>query len=248
MIIQVHNIGGRFKRKIPKEFREQYINNQNVRDAFQAICEFVGVYFICPPQNVQDNSSQTPDGNVNDPETQKNLEDNTKKEIQDKSQKNTQKNNNQENNTQNNNNQNTNNENQNINNENQNNAQQISNGYSQISFDANGIITFNGAAIEESPSSEKTLLEIDDKTYDDFLKEGKDIIEDVKKFLNGEIFEEIHGDYLDYNAVTIEPKSSSSSSMQSSGTEGSEGEGGNTSGETGGSGSSSGSGNGGGAF
>lgn len=203
IIVQVHNIGTRFKQKIPNEFRESYINNQNVRDAFQAICEFLGVYYICPPQNAQEDGAQTPDGSVNDPETQKNLENNTKQQIKNQSQ-------NSQNGTDNGDQSQSGTDETNNNQENQ---QQVANGYSQISFDANGLITFNGAEIEESPDSEKSLLQIDDKTYDNFLEEGKDIIKDVKKFLNGEIFEEIHPNYLDYNAITIEPKSAPSNPM-----------------------------------
>ena len=43
------------------------------------------------------------------------------------------------------------------------------------------------------------------------MKEGQDVIKDVKKFLNGEIFDETHPFYLDYNAITVQPKSTSSS-------------------------------------
>ena len=188
MLVQLHNIGERFKQKIPKEFREAYINNQNVRDTFQAICEFIGVKYICPPANIQQTGSQKPDGSVNDPSQKKKAETSTKEDIKSKSDSKEDGNSGTEQTTT--------------------NTQTIDNGYSQINFDANGAITFNGAVIEESMNSEEKLLQITDTTYDDFLKEGKDVIKDVKDFLNGEIFEEIHPFYLDYNAITIQPKSS----------------------------------------
>ena len=70
--VHVDSIGKRFKAKIPKEFREAYIFNQNVRDAFQAICEFLGVYYICPPSTTEtedeteDDESAETDGTEND--------------------------------------------------------------------------------------------------------------------------------------------------------------------------------------
>jgi hypothetical protein len=63
--LQLDNIGRRFKQKIPEEFRSSYIFNQNVRDAFQAICEFIGVHFVCPPHVDLDdqNASSSTDAN-----------------------------------------------------------------------------------------------------------------------------------------------------------------------------------------
>jgi hypothetical protein len=57
--IQIDNIGRRFKQKIPDEFRTAFIYNQNVRDAFQAICEFIGVHFVCPPHLEDDATAST---------------------------------------------------------------------------------------------------------------------------------------------------------------------------------------------
>ena len=71
--IYVDSIGRRFQQKIPEEFRQSYIYNQNVRDAFQAICEFLGVQHICPPQTVTDNGETTEeaeeDGGKSDADT-----------------------------------------------------------------------------------------------------------------------------------------------------------------------------------
>jgi len=79
--IYVDSIGRRFQQKIPDEFRQSFIYNQNVRDAFQAICEFLGVAYICPPKTVTDDGEETTedgevttDGSENDVSSQQNKE------------------------------------------------------------------------------------------------------------------------------------------------------------------------------
>lgn len=44
-IIYLEDIGWKFLQKVPQEFRQSYIANQSLDDAFQAICEFMGVDF-----------------------------------------------------------------------------------------------------------------------------------------------------------------------------------------------------------
>lgn len=44
-IIYLEDIGWKFLQKVPQEFRKSYIANQSLDDAFQAICEFMGVDF-----------------------------------------------------------------------------------------------------------------------------------------------------------------------------------------------------------
>lgn len=86
MYVKVHNIGERFKMKIPDEFREKYINGQNVRDAFQAICEFLGVYYICPPNVAPKDGSQDPDGDKNNPQKKSQKENANVNQIKQQSQ------------------------------------------------------------------------------------------------------------------------------------------------------------------
>ena len=44
-IIHIEDVGWKFLQKVPKDFRETYIANQPLGQAFQAICEFLGVDF-----------------------------------------------------------------------------------------------------------------------------------------------------------------------------------------------------------
>ena len=44
-IIYLEDLGWKFLQKVPKEFRDTYIANQSLDDAFQAICEFMGIEF-----------------------------------------------------------------------------------------------------------------------------------------------------------------------------------------------------------
>ena len=44
-IVYLEDLGWKFLQKVPKEFRNSYIAGQSLDDAFQAICEFMGVDF-----------------------------------------------------------------------------------------------------------------------------------------------------------------------------------------------------------
>ena len=44
-IVFLEDLGWKFLQKVPKEFRDTYIAGQTLDDAFQAICEFMGVEF-----------------------------------------------------------------------------------------------------------------------------------------------------------------------------------------------------------
>ena len=44
-IIYLEDLGWKFMQKVPKEFRDSFIANQPLDDAFQAICEFMGIEF-----------------------------------------------------------------------------------------------------------------------------------------------------------------------------------------------------------
>lgn len=45
IVIKFEDLGWKFLQKVPKEFRDTYIAGQSLDDAFQAICEFMGVDF-----------------------------------------------------------------------------------------------------------------------------------------------------------------------------------------------------------
>lgn len=244
--IHIDSIGKRFKQKIPDEFRQAYINNQNVRDAFQAICEFLGVKYICPPgqPKEQDNEQTTDDpqgdGTENNVDGKTNQEQqlaqaasDTVKKAQD--------------------NQSTDANNNTGDDQNQNTDSQIAlnegtqqsevqNGYSDISFDANGGIVHGSVTIETSPDMEETLLALEEHPLDKYLEDTTYVSTDVKKFLNGEMFDTVHNFVLNYDAITIEPKSAPTTDMSAmstgvtSGTTGENGE--NSENGSGGSGSS----------
>lgn len=44
-VIYFEDLGWKFMQKVPKDFRDSYIAGQYLDDAFQAICEFLGVHF-----------------------------------------------------------------------------------------------------------------------------------------------------------------------------------------------------------
>lgn len=44
-MVYLEDLGWKFLQKVPKEFRDTFIANQSLDDAFQAICEFIGVEF-----------------------------------------------------------------------------------------------------------------------------------------------------------------------------------------------------------
>ena len=231
--IHIDSIGKRFKQKIPDEFRQAFINNQNVRDAFQAICEFLGVKYICPPQTEPPADEQTEtenattDGTENDPNAKTQQESQIASDVSSKVDSNT---------TSNNNNESTTGDTSNSADSNDPNAadpnatttdttsevaaETPQNGYADISFDSGGSIVHGSTVIETSPDMEDTLLALEDHPLDKYLEDTTYVAVDVKKFLDGELFETIHGNYLDYGSITIEPKSSASSEMSSAGATG----------------------------
>lgn len=210
--VYVDSIGRRFQQKIPDEFRQAYIYNQNVRDAFQAICEFLGVKYICPPKTVVDNSEtqqaadnpQTP----SDTDTKLQQEQNIANTVANKTANEVNNSNNDENNNNNNNNDNT---------ENLTNNQEIDmpqNGYSNINFDANGAIVYNSKMIETSPDMVQTLLAMEENPLEKYVDDETGIIEDVQALLKGYMFDELHNKVMNYNSVTIPPKASSTSTTE----------------------------------
>ena len=219
--IHIDSIGKRFKQKIPEEFRQSYINNQNVRDAFVAICQFLGVKYICPPGNLPAQDEQTENTDPQGDGTENNVEDKKNQEqqlAQNAAQNvadtinNTSNNDTSNNNTQSND---TNNQNNQVQNQLNESTQQndIQNGFSDISFDANGAIVHGSVGIETSPDMEDTLLALEEHPLDKYLEDTTFIATDVKRFLNGEMFETVHNSVMNYGSITIEPKSSPTSEM-----------------------------------
>ena len=218
--LYVHNIGARFKQKIPEEFRNYYIFNQNVRDTFQAMCEFLGVKYICPPQ-IQATSSTALENDADakiDAEkdkqgtatpqvaTQKILEGisqmsgslglaylamNEANAVSNEVQK-------QEDG------------------ETQPNSQPkdmtMVGGFSNVSFDAGGNLVYNSQIIESSPDMAKSIPEFTESLSDTY-KDYEEVLNDIEDFLNGKIFETVHNNVMDYGAITIVPQSSSTSSI-----------------------------------
>lgn len=230
--IYVKNIGARFQQKIPEEFRQSFINNQNVRDAFQAICEFLGVPYICPPQTVTDEAGEETtegetgnDGTENDVgqqvSTSQNLANRARNHTSSSSSSSSSRS--------------SNNQSSNLPNssagENGEGTEEgedatteegmevevndIMNGYDDISFDANGAITHSSAVIEASPDISHTLAAIEENPLERYLDDETGIIEKVQNFLNGEMFEELHNNVMNYDSITIEPKSTTSSDITS---------------------------------
>ena len=233
IVLYIDSIGIRFKQKIPEEFRQSYINGQNVRDAFQAICEFLGVQYICPPQlvnetetDIGDAGTTETDGTENDVSQQQSTANNIANTAKDKVKKvqeqlrNNQQNNNQQDILSNNTNPNdTNQEGTNDQNQELTDNKEIDvqlQGYSDISFDANGAITHNSTVIETSPDMAQTLLQMEENPLERYLEDETGIVEKVQNFLKGDMFDEIHNNIMDYGAITIQPKSTTSSDISSS--------------------------------
>ena len=221
MSIYVKNIGSRFQQKMPDEFRQKFVYNQNVRDCFQAICEFLGVQYICPPKTVTDaageeieDAATENDGTQNDVGKQvvnasklvnaaKNAATNAaKKTTNNASQDNDTSSSNIENNED------TSTTNTGIT---DNAVNDIINGYDDISFDANGSIVHGSTVIETSPDMAHTLVAMEEHPFEKYLDDETGIVEKVNNFLNGEMFEELHNYVMDYGAITIEPKSTTTS-------------------------------------
>lgn len=244
--IQVTGIGKRFKQKIPQEFRESYIYNQNVRDAFQAICEFLGVKFICPPQTEEsedeeaDEESAKLDGTENDinqkvategsiaktattKAKKKNSNKNKKSKKKSSSKKKKSKKNNDDKKVK---------TISDIDGSTQSDDQKKEeddeltdneeietpqNGYQDVAFDAAGNIVHGQKVIETSPDMAETLMAMEEHPFEKYLEDETGIVEDIKRFMNGEMFEELHNQVMDYNAITIQPKAASSSEMSTTG-------------------------------
>ncbi|MBR3208657.1 MAG: hypothetical protein IKF82_00155 [Bacilli bacterium] len=231
--IHVDSIGKRFKQKIPEEFRQSFINNQNVRDAFQAICEFLGVKYICPPpteapeDEEEETSEEAQDGTENDVSNQTNAEKQmankaTKKaaEVLKKTQSNTSSDNKTSSN-----NANTGEEMDNTDqldpealNEEEVEAPQ--NGYADVSFDAGGAITHASKVIETSPDMAETLMAMEEHPLMKYLTDETFVAADIKKLLSGEFFDTVHNSTMNYDAISITPKTASSSEMSSVSTPG----------------------------
>lgn len=209
--IHVDSIGKRFKQKIPEEFRQSYINNQNVRDAFVAICQFLGIKYICPPGNLSAQDEQTENIDPQGDGTENNVEDKKTQEQEIANQVSAQISNNINNS---NSNDETTQNNQSLNQLNESSQQNdVQNGYSDISFDANGAIMHGSVAIETSPDMEDTLLSLENHPLDKYLEDTTFVATDVKRFLNGEMFDTIHNSVMNYGSITIEPQSSSTSEI-----------------------------------
>lgn len=222
IIIYVDSIGRRFQQKMPDEFRQAFVYNQNVRDAFQAICEFLGVTYICPPKTATDNGEETAedsevttDGTENDVSSQQDKE----KQLQQIAQNKVNQANNQSSTSS------TDPSNPDAKDqENTNESTELTdnkevdtpqNGYGDINFDANGAITHGSTVIETSPDMAETLAAMDENPLEKYLEDETGIVEKVKKFLDGEMFDELHNRVMDYGAITVEPKAASSSAMSS---------------------------------
>ena len=70
----------------------------------------------------------------------------------------------------------------------------------------------------------ETLIALDQHPLDKYLEDTTYVATDVKKFLNGEMFDTVHNFVLNYDSITVEPKSASSSDMSSVGGVGGTGE------------------------
>ena len=235
--IFINSIGIRFKQKIPDEFRQSFINNQNVRDAFQAICEFLGVKYICPPKTESSTgdadeatAGETTDGTETDASHKTQVENKTvsavrkqvdaAKKIANKGAKTISRNvgsqvagaANGTNGTS---------TDPNDPNAIQNGDESLDaseteapqDGYSDVSFDSAGNIVHGSAIIETSPDMAETLIAMEESRYEGYVDDETGIVEDITKFLNGYIFEELHNRVMDYGAITIEPKSAPTTNM-----------------------------------
>ena len=233
IVLHLDSIGIRFKQKIPDEFRQSYINNQNVRDAFQAICEFLGVQYICPPQTIEETKTENEmlggtntDGTENDVTQQQNTEQQVSNIATSKAQDNAPpSNDNQQNLLSNDNSTGT----EGNTDSNQENGQELTdnqeinapmNGYSDVNFDANGAIVHNSAAIETSPDMAQILINMEENPLEKYLEDETGITEKVQKFLDGDMFEELHNNVMDYGAISIEPKSTTSTDISTTSTGG----------------------------
>lgn len=224
--IYIHNIGTRFKQKIPEEFRNYYIFNQNVRDTFQAICEFLGVKYICPPQSISTGGSGTENdadakidseaqaGTTSQPNntgkileaisqmggslglsnlkfqngTVTNKETKTE-DTETSTDENTTTNGNITDNT-------------------------MIGGFANVSFDAGGNLVYNSQIIESTPDLAKSIIATE-SSWQDMYGDFGEVLNDIEDFLNGKIFETVHNNVMDYNAITIVPQTAPTSTITS---------------------------------
>lgn len=254
--IYVKNIGARFKQKIPEEFRQAFIYNQNVRDSFVAMCEFLGVPYICPPQTVTDEAGEeTTEGETGNDGTENDVgqQVGTSQQLANQARNHTSKPSSNSS-TSSSNSQASNLPNSSAAND-ENSTEEdgeeateegmdvevndIMNGYDDISFDANGAITHSSAVIEASPDIAHTLVALEENPMEKYLDDETGIIEKVQNFLDGEMFEELHNNVMNYDSITIEPKSAASSSISSTGTTSTSGDTSSGTGDSSSSGSSS---------
>lgn len=214
--IYVDSIGKRFQQKIPEDFRQAYIYNQNVRDAFQAICEFLGVKYICPPKTVTDNGEEEieeegaeGDGDENNAgligQVEKKISSTVKKIVNEATEDSDEEWESEEEDSE---------EDALTNNEE---IEQVQNGYGNINFDANGAIVHGSAVIETSPDMAETLIAMDENPLEKYLEDETGIVESVLALLNGDMFEELHNKVMNYDSITIEPKAAQTSSIESMG-------------------------------
>ena len=145
---------------MPDEFRQAFVYNQPVRDSFQAMCEFLGVQYICPPQTVTDEAGEeTVGGETGNDGTENNVGQQVSTANQLANQAKTQVSNSSNNSSSNSstdpNNQDPNSQDPNATTEEglETDVKEIINGYDDISFDANGSIVHSSATIETSPDS-----------------------------------------------------------------------------------------------
>lgn len=220
--IHVDSIGIRFKQKIPEEFRQAYINGQNVRDAFQAICEFLGVKYICPPP--QEKTETTTDGtenNVNQmQQTAQQIADSVAQVQQQADSQVTEQ-------------QSTDTSDQTFDTNNNvitDNPEVVAilNGYADVCFDTNGAIVHNSQVMETGIDITDTLLNLEEHPLDKYLpeeeyEEGQSylndeksfVVRDVHKLLNGDFFDTVHNNVMNYGAITVELASTTTSDMSS---------------------------------
>lgn len=214
--IYVDSIGKRFQQKIPEDFRQAYIYNQNVRDAFQAICEFLGVKYICPPKTVTDNGEEEieeegaeGDGDENNAgligQVERKISSTVKKIVNEATEDSDEEGENEEEDNE---------EDALTNNEE---IEQVQNGYGNINFDANGAIVHGSAVIETSPDMAETLIAMDENPLEKYLEDETGIVESVLALLNGDMFEELHNKVMNYDSITIEPKAAQTSSIETMG-------------------------------
>ena len=91
----------------------------------------------------------------------------------------------------------------------------IQNGYGDINFDANGAIVHGSVAIETSPDMADTLIAMEENPLEKYLEDETGIVEAVQKLLDGDMFDELHNKVMNYDAITIEPKSTTTTEITS---------------------------------